>query len=302
MWKDYLRLHWIVFLWGFTAILGKLITLPAVEIVFYRTALAAVTLGALLTWRRRWRRLPAATAGRLLLTGAVIAAHWILFFAAARVSNVSVCLAGMATGSLWTSLLDPLLTRRRLEIFEVTLGGVVLAGLYVVFRFETDHALGLAMAVASALLSALFTIFNSQFARHHPPLLITQWEMMGAWASVALFLPFYGAYLTPGGSVDWVPRGWDLLWLAVLALVCTVYALAVSVALMRRFTAFAVNLAVNLEPVYGIALAALIFHEHARMTSQFYLGTALIMVAVLAYPAGHYLRRRWARPVNVPPR
>ena len=293
--RDYLHLHFIVLLWGFTAILGKYITIPAVELVFFRTLLAFGGLGAMLYLRRPRFRLvrvsgdvssavPLGEAGRLLATGALIAAHWILFFAAARVANVSVCLAGMATSSLWTSILEPLFNGRRIRPLEIGIGLVVMAGLYLVFHFEFNHALGGAMAVGSAMLAAMFSVLNGGFSRRHDALVITFYEMGGAFAATALFLPFYAAWLVPDGTLRLVPTGLDWLLIAGLAFVCTVYAYSAAVQLLRRFSVFAMNLVINLEPVYGIVLAFLILGESERMTPGFYLGTLVILVAVLSYP------------------
>ena len=290
--KDYLQLHFIVLLWGFTAILGVLISIPAVEIVFYRTLMASAGLLLLLKFRRigLWRGKGPSTA--MLLTGILIAAHWILFFAAARVSSVSICLAGMATGSLWTSLLEPLVMRRAIKWYEVLLGGIVIIGLYVIFRFEFDHALGLSMAVASAFLSSAFTVINSKLTQHHNHFLITFWEMLGACLATLLFFPVYTATLAEGGalqlSLNWV----DVASLLTLALVCTVYAYSASVELQKRLSAFTVNLTVNLEPIYGIILAIIFFNEHEQLTVGFFIGTAIILLAVLIYPIFTRMERR----------
>ena len=285
MLRDYLKLHFIVLLWGFTAILGRLIVLPPVELVLWRTGLAALGLGALLLARRQaagagnW-----AEAGKLLGTGVLIAAHWITFFLAARLSSVSVCLAGLATLALWTSLLEPLLLRRPVRGYEIGLGLLSLAGLWLVSGAAPTQLLGLGVAVVSAGLSALFSILNSRLVRRHAPLTLTLWEMVGACGSVALFLPFYARFFTPDGQLHLALHGYDWLWLAILAGICTVYALATSVELMRRLSPFAVNLTINLEPVYGIALAVLIFGNSERMAGGFYLGTGLIISSVLLHP------------------
>ena len=290
--KDYLQLHFIVLLWGFTAILGVLISIPAVEIVFYRTLMATAGLLLLLKFRNigLWRGKGPTAA--MLLTGILISAHWILFFAAARVSSVSICLAGMATGSLWTSLLEPLVMRRAIKWYEVLLGGIVIIGLYVIFRFEFDHALGLTMAVASAFLSSAFTVINSKLTQHHNHYLITFWEMLGACVATLLFFPIYTATLAEGGalqlSLNWV----DVASLLTLALVCTVYAYSASVELQKRLSAFTVNLTVNLEPIYGIILAIIFFNEHEQLTLGFFIGTAIILLAVLIYPIFTRMERR----------
>ena len=284
MLKDYLKLHFIVLLWGFTAILGKLLSLPPVEIVFWRTGLAALGIGVLLTVRGQSLRVSGAQLARLLGVGVLVAAHWITFFLAARLSSVSVCLAGLATLALWTSLLEPLLLRRPVRAYEVGLGLLTMAGLYLVSQAELDQLTGLLVAVLSAGLSALFSVLNSRLTQQHSPLALTFYEMLGACVSIALFLPFYGLYFTQGAGVRVGWHGLDWLWLLLLAGVCTVYAFSTFVELMKRFSPFTVNLTINLEPVYGILLAVLIFDDKERMAGGFYLGTALILLSVLVHP------------------
>jgi drug/metabolite transporter (DMT)-like permease len=297
---DYLHLHFIVLIWGFTAILGLLLEpLSASALVLWRTGLAAAGLGLVLQWRGQ--RLGPGVAGQptgrtrwqFLATGGLIALHWITFFLAARLANASVCLAGLATTALWTSLLDPLINRRRVKAVEVGLGLVVIAGLYVIFRFEFDKGAGLLMAVFSAALSALFTIINSRWAHRYEALTISFYELSGAFLFSALLLPFFMGMIPVGGTAQPMPitaaelipqTGWQWLWLALLAGVCTVYAYTAGVQLLRKFTAFAAVLTVNLEPVYGILLAVLIFGDRERMTPGFYVGTLVILGAVLAYP------------------
>ena len=166
--KSYLHLHVLVLIWGFTAIVGLLVTVSPVVLVFYRTILSAIAL-AILLWVRKtpFTNLTKAQVLKMLLIGSILGAHWILFFASARVSTASVCLAGMATTSLWTSLIEPIAYRRAVKPLEVGLGLLAFSGLYVVFKFEFDHALGLALAVASAILAAVFTVANSKFIKKH---------------------------------------------------------------------------------------------------------------------------------------
>jgi len=295
--KDYVKLHFIVWIWGFTAILGLLITIPAVEIVFYRTLLAFLVLGLMLKLRKRNFRLGKNEILKILGTGLLIGAHWILFFAAARVSTASVCLAGMATCSLWTSFIEPVFNRRKIDLTEVLLGFVVIVGLYIIFRFEFDHALGLIMAVSSAFLSALFTVINGQFIKKHNPYMITFYEMIGACLGTALFFPIYTIYFTDG-QLQLLPTTFDWFYLFILAGVCTVYAYSVSVDLMKNLSAFIINLTVNLEPVYGIILAVLIFGEKEKMASGFYIGTLVILAAVLCYPVINRYKRKKAMQID----
>lgn len=291
--KHYLKLHFIILIWGFTAVLGLYISIPTVEMVFYRTLIATVALAALLIVRHTSFRLQGKDLLGILATGSIIAAHWVLFFAAARVANASVCLAGMATCSLWTSFLSPLFTRSKIKSYEVALGLLVIVGLYIIFRFEFDHALGLLLAVISALLAAIFTIINAKLVVRHDPYTITFYEMAGACLSVVLFFPFYIEFLSKDGMLHLVPTLSDWGFLLILSLACTVYAFSVSVDLMKYVTAFAMTLTNNLEPVYGIILAALLLREYQALSTQFYLGTGIILLSVLAYPViQRYLRRR----------
>ena len=282
--KDYLQLHFIVLLWGFTAILGVLISIPSVEIVLYRTLIASGGLFFLLLLRKRNFNLGLVPVSKMILTGILVAGHWILFFAAARVSTVSVCLAGMATVTLWTSVLEPLATKRGIKLYEVVLGLVIIGGLYIIFRFEFDHALGLGMAVLSAFLSSCFTVINGELTKKYSGYMVTFYEMAGACLTTLLFLPVYANFFAEGGTLQLAPLPLDWLWLSILALVCTVYAYSASVELQKNLSAFTLNLTVNLEPVYGIILAMIFFKEGEKMTSGFYLGTAVILAAVLIYP------------------
>ncbi len=288
MLKDYFSLHFIVFLWGFTAILGLLIQVPPTELVIFRTLLSTLAVGALMYLRgAEWRLGPRATFG-LLANGAMIALHWVLFFASARVSSASVCLAGMATSSLWASLLSPLLDRHPIKWYEVLLGAVVMGGLYLIFRFQFDQVEGLVMAVASAFLGALFTVLNGQWTRRYHHYTITFYEMAGAFLGALLLWPIYEATLGTGQPLQ-LPSALDWGYLAVLAFACTVYPFSASVELMKRISAYTVNLTVNLEPVYGMVLAALFFNEHRNLNPGFYAGTVVILLAVLGYP----LVKKW---------
>lgn len=296
--KDYLVLHFIVLIWGFTAILGLLISIPSLEIVFYRTMIATLILAMIFLYQRTSIRVSQKELVKIIGNGFIISLHWILFFWAARVSTASVCLAGMATTSLWTAFLEPLANRNRIKPFELFLGLLVIVGLYVIFRFEWDYWLGLVMAIASAFLSAVFTVINGRLTKRHGPYILTFYEMLGAFAFSAFLLPVYGYFFAVDG-LQLIPTAMDWLWLFLLGGICTVYAFSVSVELMRRVTAFAVNLTINLEPVYGIILAVLIFGEKEQMSGGFYLGTLIILISVLLYPVHNYYLRRKAKGNNL---
>ena len=292
--RDYLLLHFIVFIWGFTAILGKLIQIPALELVLYRTLFAFVPLGILMVVKKRNFVIGGKEVAKILGTGVLIGLHWIFFFASVKVSTVSVCLAGMATATLWTSILEPVMGKRKIRLFEVFLGVIIIFGLYVIFRFEFDHIVGLIFALFSALLAALFFVINSKFAVKHDHYMVTFYEMVGAFLGAAVFLPVYAYWLADDYTINLAASHMDFAYLLILALVCTVYPLAVSVELMKRLTVFSINLTINLEPVYGIILGVIIFGEKEKMSGGFYLGTLIILLAVIIHPfiQRHIMQRR----------
>lgn len=282
--KDTAILHGLVVIWGFTAILGALIQLPPVEIVFFRTLLAAIGLLALLIyWKKALRLISRKDYLIVFFVGMTIAAHWILFFLAARISNISICLAGLATCSLWTSFLEPLFFNKKIKIFEVVLSGIAFVGIAVIFNVEFEHVAGFGVAVLSAFFSAVFSVINANLTKRIDPFVITFYEMIGAFVSIALFFPIYLLWL-PGQQLQLHPTWSDWGYLLILSGICTVFAYSYSVKLMQRLSAFFVNLVTNLEPVYGIILALIFFPETEKMTSGFYLGTGLILLSVLLYP------------------
>ena len=291
--QDYLKLHFLVFLWGFTAILGKLITIPAMEMVFYRTLLAALGMAFLLFVTGKRFRVEGSDAIKLMLTGSIVALHWLTFFLSGRVSNPSTSLVGFATCSLWAALIEPMAKGKRIQKLEVGLGIVVIAGLYVIFTTNFQYPLGLILGIVSGFTIAIFAVINSELVKRLDAYTITFYEMTGAALTLALFFPIYLTWFSESGQPELVPTPEDWLWLAILAFVCTVYAYAASINLMKRLSVFTIQLTLNLEPVYGIILALIVFREKEIMDSGFYVGTAIILSAVLLYP---WLRSRTSTP------
>lgn len=281
--RSYLHLHFLVLIWGFTAIVGLLVTISPISLVLYRTLFAAIGLGAVIFFKQKTFKTHTTDLVRMLAIGCVLSAHWMLFFASARVSTASVCLAGMATTSLWTSIIEPLVNKKSIRPLEVGLGILAFAGLYVVFRFEFDHALGLLLALASALLAAMFTVANSRLVQRIDAYIITFYEMIGATVFSLIALIVAETFGWTGNAPN-LPETGDWVWILFLAWICTVYASTMATQLMKQFSAYLINLTINLEPVYGIALAFIFFGEKERMTTAFYWGTTLILLAVLLYP------------------
>ncbi len=288
---DYLQLHFIVFLWGFSAILGKLVSIPTMEMIFFRALLAAGGMAVVIKLSGGTFLVTKTDLIRLLLIGVIVALHWVAFFGSARISNVSVSLVGFATNSLWAAMLEPWFNRNKVKKFELLLGLVVLLGLYVIFSFNFDYHAGLALGILAGFTSALFSVFNARMVRRVPSLTITFYEMIGILLTLAATLPVY-AYFT-GSELDLTPAPLDWLWIGLLAGVCSIYAYSVAVELMKKVSVFLIQLTLNLEPVYGIIMAVLIFGQQERMDWNFYVGAIIILSAVASYP---YLKRKFDRP------
>ncbi|GCD76528.1 permease [Thermaurantimonas aggregans] len=287
-------MHFIVFIWGFTGILGHLITVDAYTLVWHRMWMATVVLVTYLLIIGRSFRASAREIITLLLAGSVIAAHWITFFHAIKISTVSVTLACLSTGALFTALLEPIFFRRKLDVREILLGMAVVVGLYIIFNFETQYTLGIIVALSSAFLSALFSVINGLMVKRLKPNVITTYELTGGWIALTVYLWIsdrldQGLFtsLTTTGSLGWLNGDWFLIF--ILASVCTAYAFIESVRVMKVLSPYSVMLTINLEPVYGILMAALFLGEREKMSPQFYLGTIIILSVVFIEA---WLRRR----------
>lgn len=287
MFKEYLQLHFIVLLFGFTAIFGKLISLNAIELVGYRMPLAAIGMGLLAVVTGRSFKLPVAAAGQIVGVGALVALHWITFYGAIKVSNVAVTLGCFASVTLFTALLEPLIERRPIRKIEILLGLAVVAGLYLMSRFAFHYRLGIALALVSSFLASLFGVLNRQLTHRHDFMLISLYEMLAGAALVNIYILLAGGYVQPFFQIS----GYDWLWLLLLSWVCTTYAFVGIVYLLRHLSAYTVALAINLEPVYGILLAWFIFGDSERMNAGFYIGAIIILASILVYPV---LKKRYA--------
>jgi drug/metabolite transporter (DMT)-like permease len=293
--KDQLNLHFIVFIWGFTAILGKFISIDALALVYNRTALTSVAIGIYLLVLKRGFKANSKDLLFMWLCGILIAVHWITFFGAIKISNVSITLAGVSTGALWSSLLSPILSKTKLDPVELLLGLLVILGIGIVFYEEpntaeirdlsyfgitlTNFQWGLIIALFSAMLSASFSILNKQLVARYPkPVQVTFWEITFAFSSIVIY-----SLLAGNNPMSlWASQETDWIYIAILALACTAYPFIKSVELLKRLSPFSVMLAINLEPVYGILLAALFFGASESMSPQFYIGVIIILGTVIA--------------------
>ena len=279
---DYLKLHFIVLLWGSTAIFGKLISIPAVEMVFYRTLLATIGMLALILITKGKLLVPLKDSLLLITVGLLVGAHWIAFFASGQVSTASVSLVGFATASLWTAIIEPISNKQRIRLIEISLGVLVIIGLYIIFRFDFEYYAGLLLGILSGLLLAIFAVINSHLIKRLPAYTITMYEMAGGFLFTVLFLPIYKYFWTD--ELNLSPTGEDWIYITVLAIVCSVYAYSLGIELMKRISVFVIQLTLNMEPVYGIILAIIILHESKYLNTSFYIGTGIILLSVICYP------------------
>ncbi len=282
--KDYFKLHFIVFLWGFTAVLGKLITIPSVEMVFYRTLLAAFGMGVVILFARGTFTIERIDLLKLLATGFIVAIHWLTFFGSGRVSNPSTSLVGFATCSFWAALIEPLAKGKKIQPLEIGLGLMVLFGLYIIFSFGFQYPMGLFLGIMSGLTAAIFSVINSKLINRVTANTITFYEMVGATLGVLLFFPIYQQPWGFNSTLQLVPTSMDWVYISIMALACSVYAYAAAINLMKKLSVFFIQLALNLEPLYGIILALLVFGQQEIMDVNFYVGTAIILSAVASYP------------------
>ena len=275
--NSYLHLHLIVFIWGFTAILGALISLEALPLVWFRMLFASSFILVYVIIKKIPLKLPAKTILSFLFAGLIIALHWFTFFKAIKVSNISVTLACLATGAFFTSILEPIFYKRKVIFYEVLFGLIVIAGLYLIFQVQGNYVDGIILGLTSAFLSALFSVINGKFAQKYEPAVISFYEIFGGVLCLTVYLLFTASFTACFFNLSTS----DLLWLLVLSSVCTAYAFIASVGVMKYLSPYTVMLTINLEPIYGIILALLIFNDKEKMSPQFYVGALIILSTVI---------------------
>ncbi len=285
--KNYLHLHFIVFIWGFTAVLGKLITVDALPLVWYRMFMASGLIFFYIAYKKFSLRVPTKTLLILIIAGVVITLHWITFFKAIKVSNVSVALATMSTGAFFTALLEPIWYGRKIVWYEILFGVIVMLGLYLIFNVESTYVEGIVLALISALLSATFSLINGKLIQKERPSVISIYEMASGVVFLSIYLFFSGSFTTDFfqlSSDEW-------MYICILASICTAYAFIASVKVMKYITPYTVMLTINLEPVYGIFLAFIILGESEKMDPMFYIGALVILSTVIA----NGILKNWTR-------
>lgn len=275
--KSYLNLHLIVFIWGFTAILGALITITADALVWYRMFFAGVFLALFLVFKKKSFQIPLKSFFKLIFVGLLIALHWIFFFKAIHVSNVSITLSIFSLGAFFASILEPLFYGRKVLWYEVFFGLIIIAGLALIMKVEINYLDGMLYALASIILGVLFTLMNGKLIADHDPSVISFYEFLAGVCFISIYFLFQGKFTTDFFVLT--ARNWILI--LILASVCSAYAFTASVKVMKKLTPYTVMLTTNLEPVYGIVLAYFILGGKEKMSFEFYIGALIIVITVI---------------------
>ncbi len=286
--NKYLVLHFIVFIWGFTAIIGKLISLQALDLVWWRMFLASIFIFLYLKFSKTKIDFNKTTIFQLAGVGVLIALHWLTFYHSIKVSNISIALASFSTGAFFVSFIEPLLTKKKINYIETLFGLIAVIGLSLVaysstqstnnFLSSQNSFLGIFYGLIAAILAALFSVFNSYFATKNNPVSVSLIEMFSGFLFLTVVLLISGNLGMNTLEISLK----DLFWLLILASICTAFTFIVSVNIMKHISPFTMMLSINLEPVYGIILALLIFPETEKMNFGFYVGTSIILATVIA--------------------
>ncbi len=277
--RNIIILHMTVLIWGFTGVLGELITVSALHLVWYRVLIAALSLYIYYLIKKKSIVVSREKMLQYLGVGMIVGLHWVLFFHAIKVSTVSVTLVTLSSVTLFTAILEPLINRKTISIADVVVGLVIIFGIYLIFKFEFQYFWGIVFGLCCAFCASIFSILNARMVKKGSPTTITLYEMLGAFIGVSLVMLYTGDF-----DSQMILSQSDLLYLLLLGVVCTAIAYVMGVAVMRELSAFTVALTTNMEPVYGIILALLIFGQQEAMSTGFYFGAVIVLAAVFVYP------------------
>lgn len=294
--KALLHMHLAVLLWGFTGVLGRAISLDAPVLVWYRMLLTAVFMAAIVTWRKLWVPVTGPHKRTLTSVGILMALHWVAFYASIKLSNISIALVCLSTASIFTPLADPIINKGKIDMKEMMLGSLAIAGVYLIYHFQQFYGWGILAGIVAAMLSSIFTVLNKQVAHLYPSRTMVFYEMTTGFIFITLLMPLL-YYFSPGTSFipqvggsasPWWQNDW--IWLIILSLCCTVWAQSLALNALKKLSPFTATLSVNLEPVYGILLAFLFFNENSeiiflketgKLNAGFLGGMALILLSVV---------------------
>ncbi len=276
--KHYIHLHFLVFIAGFTAILGELISIGSIELVWYRMSIAGILMFLFIKLVRLKTKLSRKTLFQFSVAGIIIALHWVTFFESINQSNVSIALSMFSSGAFFASFIEPIFFKRKILGYEIAFGVVVIFGVVLITQSELKYLNGILLGLASALFSTLFAVVNGRFIERYSATIISFYEFLSGVVFLTLFVIIFNGGFDASffqlSNSDWI-------YIGILASVCTAYAFIGAVEVMKYISPFTVILSYNLEPIYGICLALLIFPEKEQMSPQFYIGALLIIVTLI---------------------
>lgn len=276
--KNHIHLHFLVFIAGFTAVLGEIITIPAVSLVWYRMVIALILIFIYVRIAKINISISPKAVLRLLIAGIIIALHWITFFGAIDESNVSITLAMFSTGAFFASLIEPIIYKRRIIWYEILFGLIVIIGVLIITQSEIKYLKGIILGISSAFFSSLFAVLNGSFLKRHSATVISLYEFLSGVLFISIYILFFGE----GFSAEFFNISVsDFGYLFILASICTAYAFIAAVHVMKVISPYTVVLSYNLEPIYGIFLAVILFPEKELMSSYFYFGALAIFTTIL---------------------
>jgi drug/metabolite transporter (DMT)-like permease len=266
----------IVFIWGFSPILGRYITANTWQLVWFRILLTIIAMLVYLVVTKHSFRLPAKQLLKLSGIGLIIMVHWLAFYGAIKVSNVSVTMVAFSTGTLFSSIIEPILFKRKVRLYEVLIGLVIIGAIAMIFSIETHYWLGILLGIAASFTSSLFGVFNGLMAHHIRPGIISFYELSAAFIGLTIFIAARQEFTPAFFQLD-EPSVTGLI---LLSLVCTVFPFITSVNLAKYISPYTIVLTVNLETVYGIVWAILFFNENQEVQPSFYFGVLIILAAI----------------------
>lgn len=276
--KNHLHLHFLVFIAGFTAILGELITITAIPLVWFRMVIASILIFIYIKIAKVNIAISFKSIIKLSIAGIIIALHWITFFGAIDVSNVSITLAMFSCGAFFASLIEPIIYKRRIIWYEILFGIIVIFGVFIITQSEIKYLTGIILGISSAFLSSLFAVLNGNFLKQHTATVISFYEFLSGVFFVSIYILFFG----DGFSAEFFNLNvLDFSYLFILASICTTYAFIAVVHIMKVISPYTVVLSYNMEPIYGIFMAVILFPEKENMSSSFYYGAIVIIITVL---------------------
>ena len=273
-----LRMHIAVFLWGFTAVLGRLISLTEGPLVWWRLFITSVTLWVLFFFTGNVKRISLKDFFKIAGIGTLLSLHWLFFYGSVKYSNVSIALTCLSTTGLLSAVIEPLFFRKKVNLFELLLGLFALAGIGLIYISNLTFSTGIYVGLLSAVTTVVVSVLNKKIVSGYDPMAITLYQLSGGFAGLTLMMPLYN-YLFPTKYL--VPQHYDWLWLILLSWVCTIFTFLLYISALKKVSAFTANLLLTLEPVYGIILAFIVFHENKELHNNFYIGFALICFAVV---------------------